>query len=138
MIVQPDADMVTHRLSDAGRVLFMLPDTGHGKTLRASSWEKLGLPERPTGLPMLRCVPLARDVTLMDEAMGWLSLIPRDRQVLRRIVAARCLVSPLTERHLFSWRRLGTLLGADHKAVIRWHALGIDLIVAALRGRQAA
>jgi hypothetical protein len=70
----------------------------------------------------------------MDQAFGWLALIPADRYVLRRIVSARSLVSPLTLRHLFSWRRLGLLLGADHKAVQRWHGQGVGLIV---RGQKA-
>lgn len=76
----------------------------------------------------------------MDEAFGWLPLIPPDRWVLRRIVAARCLVHPITGRHLFAWRRLGSLIGADHKAIQRWHRQGVDLIVAALAqgGRKAA
>jgi hypothetical protein len=77
-------------------------------------------------------VPSASRITRMDEALGWIPLIPRDRYVLRRIVGARCLVSPVTERHLYSWRRLGALLGADHKAVQRWHAQGIDMLVAAV------
>jgi hypothetical protein len=47
-------------------------------------------------------------------------------------VGARALVSPVTGRHLYSWRRLGSLVGADHKAVQRWHAQGVDLLVAAL------
>jgi hypothetical protein len=33
---------------------------------------------------------------------------------------------------LFPWRRLGKALGADHKAIQRWHAQGIAMIVAAL------
>ena len=70
-----------------------------------------------------------------DEAMSWIPLIPIDRYVLRRIVGARSLVHPITERHLYPWRRLATALGADHKAVQRWHAQGIDLIVSALNGR---
>jgi hypothetical protein len=45
-------------------------------------------------------------------------------------------VSPVTERHLFSWRRLGGVLGADHKAVQRWHAQGIDMLVAAVGALQ--
>ena len=57
----------------------------------------------------------------------------RDRYVLPRIVGVRSLVSLVTDRHLFSWRPLGALLGADHKAIQRWHAQGIDLIVKALR-----
>jgi hypothetical protein len=77
-------------------------------------------------------VPDAARITRMDESLAWVTLIPRDRVVLRRIVGARCLVSPFTERHVFSWRRLGEVVGADHKAVQRWHAQGIDLIVAAL------
>jgi hypothetical protein len=68
----------------------------------------------------------------MDEALGWIPLIPRDRSVLRRIVGARALINPLTDRHLYPWRRLGTMLGADHKAVQRWHAQGVDIIVSAL------
>jgi hypothetical protein len=72
----------------------------------------------------------------MDEAMGWIPLIPLDRYVLRRIVGARSLVNPTTDRHLFPWRRLGAVLGADHKAVQRWHRQGIGMIVAALGRRQ--
>src|SRR4051795_7597431 len=68
----------------------------------------------------------------MDEALGWLALIPADRFVLRRIVGARALVAPLTGRHLYSWRRLGRVLGADHRAVQRWHADGIRCIARAL------
>jgi hypothetical protein len=63
-------------------------------------------------------------------------LIDRGGLPAPRFVDARSLVSPITDRHLFTWRRLGTLLGADHKAIQRWHAQGIDLIVKALRGGE--
>jgi len=46
-------------------------------------------------------------------------------------------VSPVTDRHLFAWRRLAAAIGADHKAVQRWHAQGIDIIVAGLNRRPA-
>ena len=74
----------------------------------------------------------------MDEALGWIPLIPLYRYVLRRIVGARSLVHPITERHLYPWRRLGAAVGADHKAVQRWHGQGIDFIVTALNGRKTA
>jgi hypothetical protein len=77
-------------------------------------------------------VPSPGQITRMDEAMAWISLIPADRYVLRRIVGARSLVHPITERHLYPWRRLACALGADHKAVQRWHRQGIELIVDAL------
>ena len=67
------------------------------------------------------------------EAMGWLALIPQERYVLRRVVGARSLVHPITDRHLYPWRRLGAAMGADHKAVQRWHAQGIAAILAGLR-----
>ena len=82
-------------------------------------------------------VPPAARITRMDQALAWIPLIPADKLILRRIVGCRCLVSPLTGRHLFSWRRLARLLGADHKAIGRWHANGIDLIVAALNRDNA-
>jgi hypothetical protein len=78
-------------------------------------------------------VPSAEKITRMDEALGWIPLIPLDRYVLRRVVGARSLVHPVTDRHLFPWRRLGKALGADHKAIQRWHAQGIGTIVAALK-----
>jgi len=83
-------------------------------------------------------VPSAEKITRMDEAMSWIPLIPLDRYVLRRIVGARSLVHPITDRHLFPWRRLGAALGADHKAVQRWHAQGIAMIVEALKSLEQA
>ena len=74
-------------------------------------------------------IPNAAQIDRMDQALAWISRIPDDRYVLRRIVGARCLTSPLTSRPLYSWRRIGLALGADHKAIQRWHSQGIDLIV---------
>ncbi len=71
----------------------------------------------------------------MDEAFGWLALIPEENFVLRRILGARALVHPLTERHLFPWRRLAQILGADHKSVQRWHGQGVAIILRAIWGR---
>ncbi|MCW3477877.1 DUF6362 family protein [Limobrevibacterium gyesilva] len=135
-----DAETVVYRLEEAGQALLALPATGYSTRLRTSqldivrsALEGYGWDNHRNDAGRLRpAMPDAARVTRMDEALGWIPLIPRDRYVLRRIVGARSLVSPATERHLFTWRRLATLLGADHKAVQRWHAQGIGLIVAAL------
>ncbi len=79
-------------------------------------------------------VPSAARITRMDEAFGWIAHIPLERYVLRRIVGARSLIHPISERHLFPWRRLGAVLGADHKAVQRWHAEAVAIIARALAG----
>jgi hypothetical protein len=138
-----DGETVIYRLEEAGRTLLALPAGGYSTRLRTSRLDTVrsalegygqesggGTGEQTRLRPP---VPPAEAITRMDEAMGWIALIPADRYVLRRIVGARSLVSPTTERHLFAWRRLGLLLGADHKAVQRWHAQGIALIAAGLR-----
>ena len=142
---EPDPAYIIARLEEAGATLLALPGTGYSTRLKVShldvvqeACEVLG---NAAGSGQIRPpVPSAARITRMDEALGWIALIPRERYVLRRIVGARCLVSPVTERHLFSWRRLGGVMGADHKAVQRWHAQGIDMLVTAVGGlrRKAA
>lgn len=130
-----DADLVIVRLEEAGSTLLALPGTGFSTTMRAGSIEILraALENYTWDEKSVRpAVPSAARISRMDQAMQWISLIPQDRYMLRRIVGARSLVNPVTERHLFSWRRLAGVIRADHKAVQRWHAQGIDLIVAAI------
>jgi hypothetical protein len=133
-----DADFVVYRLEEAGATLLSLPSGGWSTRLKTSSIEIVRTALESYGWTESRIrppVPSAEKITRMDEAMSWLSPIPQDRYVLRRVVGARSLVHPITDRHLFPWRRLGAALGCDHKAVQRWHGQGIDLIVAALRKR---
>lgn len=130
-----DADFVTYRLEEAGTTLLALRSSGWTTKLRTSNIEIVRTALENYGWTEARIrppVPSAEKITRMDEAMGWIGAIPLDRYVLRRIVGARSLVHPLTERHLFPWRRLAAALGADHKAIQRWHGQGIDIIVAAL------
>ena len=136
-----DAELVIYRLEEAGTTLLSIPDRGYTTKLRSSSLdivrsalEAYGWAERA----IRPAVPSAAKIDRMDEALSWIPLIPVDKYVLRRIVGARCLVSPLTERNLYPWRRLAAALGADHKAIQRWHAQGIDLIVTALNGGERA
>jgi hypothetical protein len=131
--------LVIARLEEAGATLLALPGTGWSTRLRASSLEIVRSAIESYGWTQKRLrppVPSAARISRMDEAMGWITLIPLDRYVLRRIVGARSLVHPITDRHLYPWRRLAEAIGADHKAVQRWHAQGIDLIVARLSASQ--
>jgi hypothetical protein len=74
-------------------------------------------------------IPGAAQITRMDEALSWVALIPSDKMVLRRVVHARCLVHPVTDRHRYTWKQLARSLGADARAVQRWHEQAINLIV---------
>jgi hypothetical protein len=130
-----DADLVVCRLEEAGATLLALPGSGWSTRLRTSSLEIVRTAIESYGWRTNRIrppIPSPARITRMDEAMGWISLIPLDRYVLRRIVGARSLVHPITQRHLYPWRRIAAAIGADHKAVQRWHAQGIDLIVTKL------
>ena len=130
-----DANLVVCRLEEAGATLLALPGSGWSTRLRTSSLEIVRTAMESYGWRGSRIrppIPSPACITRMDEAMSWISLIPLDRYVLRRIVGARSLVHPITQRHLFPWRRIAAAISADHKAVQRWHAQGIDLIVAKL------
>jgi Domain of unknown function (DUF6362) len=78
-------------------------------------------------------VPSSHEIDTMDATWRWLGLVPSHRHVLRRIVAARSLTSPVTGRHLLHWRALGDMLHADYRAVRRWHRDGIAIITERLR-----
>ena len=136
----PEYEALTACLEEAGATLLSLPTTGYSPSLKT------------TALPILReaaeaygwsatevrpAMPSASRISRMDTVLGYLALIPQDRYMLRRIIGCRALVHPISGRHLFSWRRLAELLGADHKAIQRWHAEGLRIIIFALR-RTAA
>jgi hypothetical protein len=134
-----DAELLTYRLEEAGATLLALPGTGWSTRLRTSSLEIVRTAIESYGWSEKRLrppIPSAARISRMDEALGWITLIPADRYVLRRIVGARSLVHPITDRHLYPWRRLAAAIGADHKAVQRWHAQGIELIVGRLNAAQ--
>ena len=133
-----DAHTVTFRLEEAGATLLALPGSGWSTRLRTSSLEIVRTAIESYGWSTNHIrppLPSPTRITRMDEAMGWISLIPVERYVLRRIVGARSLVHPITGRHLFPWRRIAAAIGADHKAVQRWHAQGIEIVVAQLNKR---
>jgi len=132
------AESVRAALEEAGCTLLALPQSGPSTRLRQGGleWVRDAASAYPPGRTQIRpAVPSAASIDRMDRVLAWIPRIPADKFVLRRVVGARCLINPATGRHLFSWRRLGTAIGADHKAVQRWHAQGIDLIVAALNAR---
>ena len=134
-----DAEFLIARLEEAGATLLSIPHSGWTTKLRTSSLDIVRSAAEAYGWGEKRLrppVPSASKIDRMDEALSWIPLIPVENYVLRRIVGARCLVHPLTERHLYPWRRLAAALGADHKAIQRWHGQGIDLIIAALNRRK--
>ena len=130
-----DANFVMNRLEEAGQTLLALPNTGPSTRLVQSGLEWIRDASEQFAAHRARlkpAIPDAARITRMDQALAWIPLIPADKFVLRRVVGARSLVNPMTGRYLYTWRRIALGVGADHKAVQRWHAQGIDIIVARL------
>ena len=118
------ADYVARRLDEAGLTLARMRVSGHGTGMR-SYWPELvrqvfhdEAPPVSASIP----APAANAISQMDETFRWLALLPSDPSRLRTVVLKRLIVSAITEKHRYSWRRLGDLLGCDHKTAKRWHA----------------
>jgi len=127
-----NANTVIARLEDAGATLLAMPGRGPATGLRQMRFDVVHTALEAYGweAPPLRApAPCAAAISEMDEALAWLRFIPDGHFVIRRIVGSRALVHPLTRRHLFTWRRLAAVVGADHKSVQRWHGQGVGMIV---------
>ena len=132
------AEELIGRLEAAGATLLALPSRGYSTQLRTMKFDVVHTALEAYGwqAAVVRpAMPSATDISRMDEAFGWLAMVPEAKYVLRRILGARALVHPITGRHLFPWRRIATMLGADHKSIQRWHGQGIELV---LRGLNEA
>jgi hypothetical protein len=132
----PDYEALIACLEEAGATLLSLPNTGFSPALKTSSLPILREAAEAYGWSTAEvrpAMPSASRISRMDMVLGYLALIPQERYLLRRIIGCRALVHPISGRHLYSWRRLAEVLGADHKAIQRWHAEGIRIIIFALR-----
>ena len=122
-------EVVRQRLYEAGAALLALQVTGL----------------RPAGIRSAMPVPLdmidqdrrpappdARQVSEMDQALSWVTLIPEDRLALRLVVNARCLCSPLSGKPIFGFRAIGARLGVSHVTACAWWNDAVGIICGTL------
>ena len=79
--------------------------------------------------------PTAREISAMDQALSWIKLLPgrnSDEVRTRRLVCARMLCSPRSDRPLYSWRRLGEMLGVSHTSAKTAFLSAVSVITAEL------
>lgn len=129
------AEELISQLEAAGATLLALPSRGYSTQLRTMKFDVVHTALEAYGWKsavVRPAMPSAAEISRMDEVFGWLTIIPEAKYVLRRILGARALVHPITGRHLFPWRRIATMLGADHKSIQRWHIQGIELVLQGL------
>lgn len=100
------ADYVIAALERAGQTLLSLPIAGARPAgFRSNMPEIVRQVAEAYGADpeeMRPATPSARAISEMDEALNWVSLIPQDKFVLRRVIQCRALVSPRTGRHVYS------------------------------------
>lgn len=130
-----DARYVIACLEEAGRTEIAMRHHGFTPGLRLGGLdyvrdfnESYGWEKEPLKPP----VPSAIAISRMDRTLAWISHIPKERVVYRRVVRLRSLIHPISERYVFPWRLLSRKLGIDRDALKRYHGLGIDLIVAGM------
>lgn len=131
-----DDALVMARLEDAGRTLMALQVPG----CRPAGYRS-GMPEIVRelteaygwdGAELRTGPPSSSAIGRMDQALSWVGLLPADRLAMRRIVLMRMLVNPVSDRHVFSWRRMAAVLRCSHEAVRGWHEVAIGMIVGRL------
>lgn len=79
--------------------------------------------------------PQAKEIVLMDEILALPGLITDI--TVRRIVNSRALVTPVSQRYLFSWTKIAFILHTDRKRVVRLHFSGLCEIARRLPAGQA-
>lgn len=138
-IPEPDQrtpEWLVATLEQAGRTLQSMPARGTRPSEYGNGWPDVvhdaSVAYGWTADRIRPAYPSARDIALMDEVYAWIGLIPESQRLLRRIVLLRSLVDPISDRHRFSWRKVGSTLGHDHKAAQRWHENAIISILVAL------
>lgn len=81
-----------------------------------------------TDVPLRAGRPTKAEIPIVDEILTLPLLV--QNQTERRIVQARSLVTPISQRYLYSWSKIARMLHTDRRAVIRWHMHGLrDIII---------
>ena len=118
------------RLDEAGLTLARLRMSGAGTGMRLY-WPEIVrqiFHDEPPAEKAWLPTPSSAQISQMDEVFGWLPLLPDSPHHLRSVVLKRLIINGHTERHRYSWRRLGDLLGCTDKTVKRWHGDAIAML----------
>ncbi len=144
-------DNVIRRLEDAGKTLMMLPMPADGMPageravwpdVEQRFWDVAGHAEEGSIEERLTALAMQRNVTRLgassaaigrlDEVLSWLLAIDK---LHRKVVFARMMTHPVSERPKFSWGQITVSLGSNSSNVRRWHAAGLQAILEHLAGR---
>jgi hypothetical protein len=130
-----DVEYVNWWLRRAGMTLMALPHTGPTLGIRLRSLEIVHAVEdaQEERRMVNRWQPSSHDIAAMDAVFpAWLQFIPVTNHKIRLTIGLRSLIRPSTERHIWTWKRIGDRLHCSDEWARQWHAKGVDMIVGAL------
>jgi hypothetical protein len=125
-----DTNVIEQRLKDASLTLLALPGGKPNLGIKVQTYGYVAEPTSdamPTGGRARLPTPEPAAIDEMDRTLGWLRYISND--TVRRIVSLRAVTKPQTGGSAFSWAKIAEKVGADVRAVRRWHASGLAEIV---------
>jgi hypothetical protein len=127
------AGYIVRRIEHAGATLYCMRTKNPSPLLAQGRIDIIRsyMEDVPPAAAALRLpTPSARDVTLMDEALDWIRLVPNGTS--RRLISLRSQFHPITERVRYSWRACAKAMGIDHKTAESWHRKAIGFLTLTL------
>lgn len=117
------------RLFEAGITLASLPARGLAPSTRVSAWREtlMDLDDLLSiqGDEVVRpAIPSAAKISRMDETLCWVADIKAENH--RRVVLLWMMINPLSRRHRYSWRQIGTQMGISHVTAKGWFSAGLS------------
>lgn len=117
------------RLFEAGITLASLPARGLMPSTRVSAWRDtlMDLDDllSITGDEIVRPpIPSAAKISRMDEALNWVAGIPAENH--RRVVLLWMMINPISRRHRYSWRQIGSQMRISHVTAKGWFSAGLS------------
>ena len=135
-------DDIKRRLEEAGKTLMMLPMPVNGAPAgQRSQWpevvrtyqewfiaqvmaDKDNIEEMMAGRNAVRVKPQQKQMDRLDEALNWLWYI-EDRP-RRGVVTLRSLRHPVSDKHVYGWRRIARKYRMHENTIRLWYDKGID------------
>ncbi len=121
---------ISFLLEWAGEKLLSFPVKNSSPRSYRNSWPDYlnsSLPNYFSGKTLIPHPPNSFEIDLMDNILSLVTLIPDS--ISRNIINSRCLISPITHKHLFPWSQISRLLNLSSRTTHRSYDFGINQIL---------
>ena len=116
----------------AGERLMAMPHTGPRLNSIRVIWpeysqDRFEVLDHRGFVPLRAAVPPAAEITLMEKIL----LLPNvcERKISRRVLHLRALVYPISSKYVYSWHKLGKVIGSDSRTVQGIHLRALSEVL---------